>query len=71
MDGWTYDFPSNYAHNRMLVLDFWDEEGRKRIFYSFYRKEVTSPFTILAKSAVSEKIKEDNIVLGSFPDPKE
>ena len=51
---------------RMAVLDIkkWidrDEDNRQKILYTFYKKEVSSPYTILKRSALSYKIKRSTL----------
>ena len=61
----TTDFPGKNSNGRMAVLDLeiWTEEidGVPQIVHSFYKKPVASRYTIMKRSAVSEKIKRDTI----------
>ena len=61
----TIDCPSLNEDRRMLVLDLkiWvDNEGEvPRITYSFYKKKVSSKYTMLKRSAVSEGTKKATI----------
>ena len=49
----TWDIPSNNTNKGMPVLDLeiWveDMEGTKKVLHSFYKKKMTSPYTILKK----------------------
>ena len=60
---WTCDFPTNNAKKRMPVLDLETWSDGSKILYSFYRKEVASPFTILSRSAMPEKIKRITLTM--------
>ena len=56
------DYPSKTPNKRMAVLDLevWtqEEEGRMVVVYSFYKKEVALPYTILKRSAQSYPVKK-------------
>jgi hypothetical protein len=58
----TVDVPGEHRNQKLPVLDLnmWietDAEGRQRICHTFYKKDVSSPFTILQRSAMSMNTK--------------
>ena len=61
----TTDYPEANSDGRMPVLDLkiWVDKNNDipRISYSFYKKPIASPFTILKRSALSEGTKKSTI----------
>ena len=57
----TVDTPSNSDNGRMPVLDLTMWVSHKTIEYSFYKKPVSSKFTVLKRSAVTMRTKLDTI----------
>ena len=61
----TVDSPELNPDGKMPVLDLkiWisEYEGIPQISHTFYRKPVSSPYTILKRSAVSESVKRSTI----------
>jgi hypothetical protein len=60
----TLDTPGNHTDGKMPVLDLkiWvqrDSHGLQSIHHTFYKKEVSSPYTILNKSAMSMSVKRE------------
>ena len=55
----TYDVPENHSDGKMPVLDLkiWVENNK--IYYTFYKKDVSSKFIVLKRSALSESIKKE------------
>jgi hypothetical protein len=58
----TVDVPGNHPDNRMPVLDLkmWvapDHQGVPTVHHSFYKKPVSSPYTIKSSSAMSAAVK--------------
>ena len=63
----TWDTPGQNLDNRLPVLDMklWidrDNEGNQMVQYSFFKKEVASKYTILKRSALSNKIKKSTLL---------
>merc|ERR1712082_587501 len=60
---WTYDCPSLHRDGKVPILDLkvWSEG--KKILYQFYKKEVASPFVVLARSALPERTKRDTLFM--------
>jgi hypothetical protein len=59
----TVDVTTEHDSKMLPVLDLnmWmgeDEEGRQRLNHTFYKKAVSSPFTILKRSAIGMSIKK-------------
>lgn len=60
----TFDVPENHGIKRIPVLDLnmWiseNDEGQSRLHHAFYRKQVSSPYTILYRSAISGTVKRN------------
>ena len=55
----TYDVPSMHSDSKMPVLDLkiWCEENR--VMYTFYKKDISSKYTILKRSALYNNVKRD------------
>ena len=55
----TYDVPENHPDGRMPVLDMkiWVKDNV--IYHTFYKKDVSSRYTVLKRSALSETTKKD------------
>jgi hypothetical protein len=58
---WTFDVPSNYDCKRMPVLDLQVGILNRRITYEFYQKDVSTRYTIPARSAHSWSIKRSTL----------
>ena len=58
----TWDVPSRNINNRMPVLDLelWVKDNV--IYHSFYKKKVSSQYTILKRSALSYSIKKNTML---------
>ena len=59
----TYDIPENHSDGKMPVLDMkiWIE-GNK-VMYTFYKKGVSSQYTILKRSAISKSTKRNTFFM--------
>ena len=49
----TYDVPENHLDGKMPVLDLKIWVNNNKIFYTFYKKDVSSKYTVLKRSALS------------------
>ena len=62
------DFPENHLDGGMQVLDIkvWINSNVRcpKVSHSFYKKPVSSPYTILKRSTFSESVKRSTIFLG-------
>ena len=53
----TFDIPENHSDGKMPVLYMKIWVDGNKILYTFYKKEVSSQYTILKRSAISESTK--------------
>ena len=62
----TWDCPSRNGNGRMAVLDLemWihREGGIQTVAFSFYKKAVASPYTILKRSALAYSVKKSTLL---------
>jgi hypothetical protein len=56
------DFPSNHADNMMPILDMkMAMDGNNRVVYKFYRKPMANKHTMMARSALSDRVKRSTM----------
>ena len=62
----TFDTPDKNVNGRMPVLDLeiWTEDNTVR--HTFFKKQVSSEFTILSRSALSESCKLNTIFMKTY-----
>ena len=58
----TVDVPSMHENSRLPVLDLGLQVVTNKVQFFFYRKEMTSPYTIMYKSAISANTKRDTLL---------
>ena len=54
----TFDVPDNHSDGKMPVLDLKIWIKNNQVMYTFYKKEVSSKYTILKRSALSNSTKK-------------
>ena len=59
----TFDVPEYHADGKMPVLDMkiWIQDNQ--IMFTFYKKDVSSKFTIMKRSALSENTKRNTLFM--------
>ena len=62
----TFDTPDKNVNGKMPVLDLeiWTEDNTVR--HTFYKKQVSSEFTILSRSALSESTKLNTVFMETY-----
>ena len=58
----TTDYPSKHPSGFMPLLDLQVKIEQKQVIYKFYSKPMSTPFLMLAKSAMPDKMKRNCLV---------
>ena len=59
----TFDVPDNHSDGKMPVLDLKIWIKNNQVMYTFYKKEVSSKYTILKRSALSNSTKQNTLFM--------